>query len=183
MAAPRCGNGHRRTLRLAIPGDPAYLAPGHVAGSRNKVERVTITIDAELLAFIDTLSTAKGYGSRSEAVRDILRKAAHTETQSDPAAPCFATLAYVYDHETRDLARRLTNQQHDHHDLSVATLHVHLDQHECLEVAVLRGASGAVRAFADGVISQRGVRHGQLHLLPGAPGHSHGPGHSHEHGD
>ncbi len=153
------------------------------------MERVTITIDAELLAFVDALSTAKGYGSRSEAIRDILRKAAESERQSDPAAPCFATLAYVYDHETRDLARRLTNQQHDHHDLSIATLHVHLDRHECLEVAVLRGASGDVRSFADGVISQRGVRHGQLHLLPDAPGHAHGHhhapgrGHLHNHDD
>lgn len=151
------------------------------SGAGNKVERVTITIDAELLAFVDALSTAKGYGSRSEAVRDILRKAARTELQADPAAPCFATLAYVYDHETRDLARRLTNQQHDHHDLSIATLHVHLDRHECLEVAVLRGASGDVRAFADGVISQRGVRHGQLHLLPDAPERTHEPGHAHSH--
>ncbi len=150
-------------------------------GAANKVERVTITIDAELLAFVDALSTAKGYGSRSEAIRDILRKAARTERQADPAAPCFATLAYVYDHETRDLARRLTNQQHHHHDLSIATLHVHLDRHECLEVAVLRGASGDVRAFADGVISQRGVRHGQLHLLPDAPEHPHEPGHAHSH--
>jgi len=146
------------------------------------VERVTITIDAELLAFVDALSTAQGYGSRSEAIRDILRKAARTEQQADPAAPCFATLAYVYDHETRDLARRLTNQQHDHHDLSIATLHVHLDRHECLEVAVLRGTTGNVRAFADGVVSQRGVRHGQLHLLPGAPDHTHDHGHAHSHG-
>ena len=153
------------------------------------MERVTITIDADLLAFVDTLSATKGYGSRSEAIRDILRKAARTERQADPEAPCFATLAYVYDHETRDLARRLTNQQHDHHDLSIATLHVHLDRHKCLEVAVLRGTSGAVQSFADGVISQRGVRHGQLHLLPGAPdaahghehGHEHGPGHAHSH--
>ncbi len=153
-----------------------------VPGAGNKVERVTITIDAELLAFVDALSTAQGYGSRSEAIRDILRKAASTEQQADPDAPCFATLAYVYDHETRDLARRLTNQQHDHHDLSIATLHVHLDRHECLEVAILRGSTGDVRAFADGVVSQRGVRHGQLHLLPGAPDHPHDHGHAHSHG-
>jgi CopG family nickel-responsive transcriptional regulator len=146
------------------------------------VERVTISIDAELLAFVDGLSAAKGYGSRSEAIRDILRKVARTEAQADPDAPCFATLAYVFDHETRDLARRLTNQQHDHHDLSVATLHVHLDQHECLEVAVLRGTSGAVREFADGLVSQRGVRHGHLHLLPEASPPPHDQGHHHEHG-
>ncbi|MGO4172821.1 nickel-responsive transcriptional regulator NikR [Bosea sp. TAF32] len=145
------------------------------------MERVTITIDAELLAFVDTLSVSKGYGSRSEAIRDILRHAARTETATDPAAPCFATLAYVFDHETRDLARRLTNRQHDHHDLSVATLHVHLDRHECLEVSVLRGASGEVRAFADGVISQRGVRHGHLQILPDATATEDRHPHEHDH--
>ena len=80
---------------------------------------------------------------------------------------CIATLAYVYDHETRDLGRRLNQAQHKHHDLQVATLHVHLDHDSCLEVAVLRGPAKAVRALADDTVSQRGVRHGQLHLVPG----------------
>ncbi len=146
-----------------------------------KLERVTITIDAELLAFVDTLSASKGYGSRSEAIRDILRQAARMETNADPAAPCVATLAYVFDHETRDLARRLTVNQHDHHDLSVATLHIHLDRHECLEVSVLRGSSGEVRAFADRVTSQRGVRHGHLQILPDATSAEGRHFHQHEH--
>lgn len=146
-----------------------------------KVERITITIDADLLAFVDTLSASKGYGSRSEAIRDILRQAARVEANADPDAPCFATLAYVFDHETRDLARRLTNQQHDHHDLSVATLHVHLDRHECLEVSVLRGSSGEVRAFADSVTSQRGVRHGHLQIVPDATAADDKRPHEHDH--
>lgn len=155
------------------------------------MERITITIDSELLGFLDQLVAAKGYGSRSEAIRDMLRETAQAETAASPEAPCVATLSYVYDHETRDLARRLTNQQHDHHELSVATIHVHIDREECLEVSVLRGRSGQVRAFADGVISQRGVRHGHLHLLPASDGrkpsgshgqgHAHGPSHDHEH--
>jgi CopG family nickel-responsive transcriptional regulator len=94
-------------------------------------------------------------------------------------------LAYVYDHETRDLGRRLNQAQHKHHDLQVATLHVHLDHDSCLEVAVLRGPAKAVRALADDTVSQRGVRHGQLHLVPAeraAGRHSHGGGpHDHEH--
>ena len=71
-----------------------------------------------------------------------------------------------------DLARRLTHAQHDHHDLSLATLHIHLDQRNCLEVAVLRGPAAAVRAFADGVTTQRGVHYGSLHILP-IEGHAH----------
>ena len=130
------------------------------------MERITITIDADLLALVDARCAAKGYSSRSEAIRDLLREAAGNAEALAPDAHAVATLSYVYDHETRDLARRLTNRQHDHHDLSIATLHVHLDRHECLEVSVLRGRIADLRSFADGVTSQRGVRHGSLHLLP-----------------
>jgi CopG family nickel-responsive transcriptional regulator len=94
-------------------------------------------------------------------------------------------LAYVYDHETRELSQRLTRSQHRHHDLQVATLHVHLDHDSCLEVSVLRGPVKAVRTLADETVSQRGVRHGHLHLVPAdcaRTRHSHGGGpHEHEH--
>ena len=114
------------------------------------------------------------------------RRASSSTTAADKGDGfCIATLAYVYDHETRDLGRRLNQAQHKHHDLQVATLHVHLDHDSCLEVAVLRGPAKAVRALADDTVSQRGVRHGQLHLVPAERAHgrhSHGGGpHEHEH--
>lgn len=75
-------------------------------------------------------------------------------------------LSYVYEHEKRDLASRLVSTQHHHHDLSVATLHVHINHDDCLEIAVLKGDMGDVQHFADDVIAQRGVRHGHLQGLP-----------------
>jgi CopG family nickel-responsive transcriptional regulator len=72
----------------------------------------------------------------------------------------------VYDHARRDLPNRLANEFHDHHDLAVSTLHVHLDAGSCLEVAVLRGAAGDLQHMANHVIAERGVRYGQLVLLP-----------------
>ena len=71
-------------------------------------------------------------------------------------------LSYVYEHEKRDLASRIVSTQHHHHDLSVATLHVHINHDDCLEIAVLKGDMGDVQHFADDVIAQRGVRHGHL---------------------
>lgn len=130
------------------------------------MQRVTITIDDDLLAALDSLAAERHYESRSEAVRDILRDALAARTGGAAETPCVATLSYVYDHHVRDLARRITRQQHEHHDLSVATLHVHLDGDRCLEVAVLKGGRGAVEAFADALASQRGVRYGQLHIIP-----------------
>jgi CopG family nickel-responsive transcriptional regulator len=77
----------------------------------------------------------------------------------------YAVLSYVYEHEKRELASRLVATQHHHHDLSVATLHVHISHDDCLEIAVLKGEMGEVQHFADDVIAQRGVRHGHLHCL------------------
>ena len=131
------------------------------------MRRITISMDDELLATLEKLGERRGYKTRSEALRDMVRDAIGRErSEHDENARCLATLTYVYEHEKRDLARRLTHAQHDHHDLSLATLHIHLDQQDCLEVAVLRGRVDAVRAFADGLTTQRGVRYGRLHILP-----------------
>src|SRR4051812_26918205 len=110
------------------------------------MQRITLSIDDDLAAVLDRHMKAHRYASRSEALRDILREAQSRERLDAPAKRdgfCVATLAYVYDHETRDLGRRLTQEQHRHHDLQVATLHVHLDHESCLEVSVLRGPVSA----------------------------------------
>lgn len=141
------------------------------------MQRITITIDDDLLETIDTLCRRHRYTSRSEALRDLVRQAEIRErARHDGRSRCFATLSYVYEHGTRELAKRLTNSQHAHHDLSVATMHVHLDREDCLEVAVLHGSVGEVQALADSITSQRGVRHGNLQILPAphaSPHHHH----------
>jgi CopG family nickel-responsive transcriptional regulator len=130
------------------------------------VERITITIDDDLLQAVDALMAQRGYTSRSEAFRDIVRETMDRQRARDLHAPCIATLSYIYDHTVRGLASRVTHAHHDHHDISVASLHVHLDHDTCLEVSVLRGATGTVTSFADTLATQRGVRHAQLHLVP-----------------
>jgi CopG family nickel-responsive transcriptional regulator len=132
------------------------------------VERITITIDDGLLEILDGLCKRHGYTSRSEALRDLIRHAQTAEATKHGRQRCVATLSYVYEHGIRELAKRLTNEQHDHYDLSISTLHVHLDHKDCLEVAVLRGAVDDVRDFADMIITQRGVRHGNLTIVPPA---------------
>ncbi len=146
------------------------------------MQRITISIDDDLLEMVDTLSERRGYTSRSEALRDIVRESLTREQAAGAAkTSCFATLSYVYEHETRELARRLTSAQHHHHDLSVSTLHIHIDERDCLEVAVLRGTVQAVRSFADEVITQRGVRLGNLHIMPISTA-ADDPLHGHRHG-
>jgi CopG family transcriptional regulator, nickel-responsive regulator len=147
------------------------------------VQRITISIDDALLAAVDDLGRQRGYQSRSEAFRDIVRDAAAREPALVAGdTPCMATLSYVFEHETRDLARRLTLAQHDHHDLSVSTLHVHVDHRDCLEVMVLRGTVDQVRAFADAVVTQRGVSRNDVEIAVADAEDGHGHAHLHGHG-
>jgi CopG family nickel-responsive transcriptional regulator len=127
---------------------------------------VTITIEDDLLAEVDALVARKGYQNRSEAMRDLARAGLRQVDGPGDDEPCIAALVYVYGHARRDLPNRLANEFHDHHQIAVSTLHVHMDAHTCLEVAILKGTTAAVHHMADHVTAQRGVRHGQLVLLP-----------------
>jgi CopG family nickel-responsive transcriptional regulator len=131
------------------------------------MQRVTISMSNEFAAALDAFMTENGYENRSEAVRDLARLGLDsTISKAGPSSASLATLTYVYDHGMRELPKRLTAAYHDHHDLSVAMLHIHLDHENCLEVSVLRGDNGAITSFAQKVISERGVRHGRVHFIP-----------------
>lgn len=75
-------------------------------------------------------------------------------------------MVYTYDHHAREVSRKLAAAHHDHHDLTVSSLHVHLDHHQCLEVSVLKGKVGEVRHFADHLVSQRHVQNGEVVIIP-----------------
>jgi CopG family nickel-responsive transcriptional regulator len=151
------------------------------------MQRITITVDDELVGALDSVIAAHGYQNRSEAIRDLARAGiAQLQEQSDNSQSGVAALVYVYDHQERVLAKRLTKSFHEHHDLSVATMHVHLDHDSCMEIAVLKGAMPDVRQFARHVVSERGVRHGRLVTVPVEfenQKHAHGaePGRRHLH--
>jgi CopG family transcriptional regulator, nickel-responsive regulator len=158
----------------------------------NAMQRITITLDDDLAAAIDRIVGQCGYQNRSEAIRDLARAGMRQAAEEGGApgvgksgAESVAALVYVYDHDARQLARRLTHSFHEHHSLTLATMHVHLDHESCMEVTVLRGQTAEVRHIADHVIAERGVRHGRLVLVPVAVealDHSHGGGsHRHDH--
>ncbi len=145
------------------------------------MQRITISIDEALGESFDALVRARGYQSRSEAVRDLVRQAVEDDRQEQAGSGhCVANLSYVYDHHTRELAQRLTDIGHEHHDLVVATTHVHLDHESCFESTILKGPAPAVLYFVNGVRAQRGVRYSALNLVGvDLNDHHHGESHSH----
>jgi CopG family nickel-responsive transcriptional regulator len=145
-------------------------SPGQADGTNiqeGTMQRITITIDDELMDDVDRLIARRGYQNRSEALRDLARAGiAQDRQRSNQHGDCVAAVVYVYDHAARDLSRRLVKEMHGHHELTLATMHVHLDEKSCLEVNVLKGAINRVEHLADHIIAERGVRHGNLVMIP-----------------
>jgi CopG family transcriptional regulator, nickel-responsive regulator len=133
------------------------------------LSRIGIAIDADLLAEFDHLIEERGYGSRSEAFRDMIRDALIHQAAAADDTPVVGTITLVYDHHQRLLSDRLTAAQHEFHHAMLSTLHVHLDHDNCLEVVVVRGPAGEVRRVADLLIAMKGVKHGRLTLTSARP--------------
>jgi CopG family nickel-responsive transcriptional regulator len=126
------------------------------------LDRFGVSMDADLLAGFDALIARKGYASRSEALRDLVRQQLVADEWADPAAEVVGTLTLVYEHHAHELAHILAELQHQHHQQIICATHIHLDPHNCLEVIIVRGAAREVQTIADTLISTRGVKHGQL---------------------
>ncbi len=124
--------------------------------------RFGISIDENLLASFDKLIDAKGYQNRSEAIRDLIRSSLVDLKLESGEEEMVGTVTLVYNHHVRDLADKLTEHQHQHHHEVISSLHVHLDEHNCLEVLVLRGKSSVIKKIADELIGVKGVKHGKL---------------------
>ena len=128
----------------------------------DNVVRFGVSIPQELIASFDEHIWKKGYRTRSEAIRDIMRNHLVEGEWESEQGQVVGTVTIVYDHHTRELSNILTGFQHEFHDSILCATHVHLDEHNCLEVIVVKGSSDEVRTIADKLISTRGVKHGKL---------------------
>lgn len=128
----------------------------------NNIIRFGVSIDDRLLDQFDQLIALKGYVNRSEAIRDLIRDMIVAETVSDPDAETVGTLTLVYSHEVRELSEKLNDIQHHYFNNIITSNHIHLDEHNCLEVLILRGKASTVKSIADRLLSVKNVRHGKL---------------------
>jgi len=129
-----------------------------------ELARIGIAIPEELLEEFDKLIARRGYATRSEAVRDLIRKEMVDEISASPNAEVYGTVTLIYDHHTRLLPERLTELQHQYHAAIMSSVHIHLDHDNCLEAILVRGKSALVQKLANALIATRGVKHGRFML-------------------
>jgi CopG family transcriptional regulator, nickel-responsive regulator len=126
------------------------------------VSRFSVSLPPKLLEQLDEMAGEKGYENRSLAIADMIRAHLVEHQQKHGNEEIAGTITLVYDHHKQHVQATLTDIQHDHHDLIVSTVHVHLDHHNCLEVLVVRGKAASVKKIADELIAAKGVKHGKL---------------------
>jgi CopG family nickel-responsive transcriptional regulator len=129
--------------------------------------RISISLESALLEAFDERISAKGYATRSEAIRDLIRDRLIREGAQANDKEQVAVVTLVYDHHARELAARLIDKAHHHHDLVVSSMHVHLGARHCLEVSILRGPGPKIRHLGDELLATKGVLHGDIILTSG----------------
>ena len=134
-----------------------------------QIERIGVSVDKKLLREFDKLVTGRGYQSRSEALRDLVRRELSEEQLSDQKAKGVAAVFLVYDHHSTKLTDKLIALQHSHSLASslhvISSMHVHLDEHDCLEVIMIRGQVGEINKVAQSILSMKGVKLGRLNIV------------------
>ena len=126
--------------------------------------RFGVSMDQSLLKEFDSLCAEKGYETRSEAIRDMIRNLLVEKQLGNENTEGVGTLTLVYNHHQRELEEKLTEYQHRHLQSIISTVHIHLTHHLCLEVMLLRGKAKEIKTIADALIATKGVKHGKLVL-------------------
>ena len=129
---------------------------------QEQVSRFSVSLPPRLLEQLDGMAKEKGYENRSQAIADMIRAQLVDHRQKFGTAEIAGTITLVYDHHKPHLQATLTDIQHDHHDIIISTMHVHLDHANCLEVLVVRGKAAIIKKIADELTTAKGVKHGQL---------------------
>jgi len=126
------------------------------------LKRFGVSLDSELLKKFDKLIGKKGYGNRSEAIRDLIREDLVSEEWETGEKETVGVFSLVYDHHMSDLSQVINTIQHHNLDIIRSSTHVHIDHKNCLEVIILKGKSREIKKLTDQLASTKGIKHGKL---------------------
>ena len=129
-----------------------------------KLKRFGVSMAEDLLNDFDEINKRKGYKTRSESIRDLVRNLIVQEKWSTASKDSIGVISLVYNHHKRELDRKLNEIQHKQHANVISSLHIHLDYHNCLEVIIVKGKSKDINKIADNLINVKGVNHGTLSI-------------------
>lgn len=120
------------------------------------VERIGVSLEGALLRELDNVVREKGYASRSEALRELIRKGL-VQRRIEAGGKVVGTITIVYRHDVGMVTHRILHRQHDFLSSIRATAHTHLSEETCLEVLIVEGDASQVADLADRLRTVKGV--------------------------
>ncbi|HEY1405634.1 MAG TPA: nickel-responsive transcriptional regulator NikR [Spirochaetota bacterium] len=126
-----------------------------------KVTRFGVSLKPELLRSLDDYSVKRKFTSRSQAIAFIVEDALANQSYHDNKTVCGA-LVIMYDHHRTDFMTKFVSIQHDYQKIIMASQHIHVDHHNCLETITLKGKASELQKLADTLLALKGVKHGKL---------------------
>ncbi|WP_297507100.1 nickel-responsive transcriptional regulator NikR [Thermococcus sp.] len=127
-----------------------------------KIVRFGVSVPEELLERFDRIIKERGYVNRSEAIRDLMRDFIVRHEWEVGDAEVAGTITMLYNHDEADVVKELLDLQHDYLEEIISSIHVHMDEHNCLEVVIVKGKASRIKEIADRLLSLKGVKHGKL---------------------
>lgn len=120
--------------------------------------RFSVSLDQALAEKFDRKIRNERCPTRSKAVGDLIRKT-FVEEEWLRGEEVAGAIVLVYDHHKPDLLRKLTNLQHESHDLIISTQHIHLDHDNCLEIIAVLGKPAEIDAIVKRLKAIKGLKH------------------------
>ena len=120
------------------------------------VARIGVSLEGRLLDDFDHLVRLEGFASRSEALRELIRRALVRQRRT-VGGKVVGTITFVYRHDVGMVTHRILHKQHDFLGSIRATAHTHLDEETCLEVLIVEGNAEHVDELANRLKTTKGV--------------------------
>ncbi len=131
----------------------------------SEIVRFGVSIEQDLLENYDSLIVERGYATRSEALRDLIRDALiQSKIENDLTTQVLGSLTLVYDHHASNLLQEMAHVQHDFHEVVLSVMHIHVSHVDCMEILAVRGIVSEIVDLADKLLSLKGIKNGKLFL-------------------
>ena len=130
------------------------------------IKRFGVSLEEGLLLDLDRLVERNRFPNRSQAIRFLIKKNL-IEDKWDNDEVVAGAIVILYDHNLKELHEKVNNLQHEYHCLILAGQHIHMDDHNCLEVITIKGQAYKLKKLADKLRAIKGVKHGEL-VMTGA---------------
>lgn len=134
--------------------------------SRIGVTRISVSVPPELLRKFDGASERLGYRDRSKAAQAAMQSfVTESKWVCAKQGRGVGAIILLYSHGVRDVEEALTDIQHRYMRITESSMHIHLDEENCLEIVPVRGPSAKIKELAQELMTKEGVKELKLAMV------------------